>query len=165
MMLSGRGQPKDDEAPVPKTGLADLQPILVQGYLSRLKRRPNGRFSRLSDERILRMVKVLVPLNNRYVCSLAGLLALGTYPQQFFPALGLTFVVYPGTTVGEEGPRQERFLDNERINGAIPDMLSPALRLLRRNTRTRSVVQGLYRRDIDEYPVTAILMVFPLRLT
>jgi ATP-dependent DNA helicase RecG len=156
MMFSGRGQPKDDESPVPKTTLDDLQPRLVKGLTSRLRRRPNGHFLRLSDERILRTIKVLVPLQSRYVCSLAGLLALGKYPQQFFPALCITFVVYPGTAVGEPGPRQERFLDNEKIDGAIPDMLAPTLRILRRNMKTRSVVQGLYRADIEEYPVTAL---------
>jgi ATP-dependent DNA helicase RecG len=156
MMLSGRGQPKDDEVPVPKTTLDDLQPRLVKGLVSRLRRRPNGHFSRLSDERILRTIKVLVPLQSRQVCSLAGLLALGKYPQQFFPALGITFVVYPGTAVGEPGTREERFLDNERIDGAIPDMLAPTLRVLRRNMRTRSVIQGLYRSDLEEYPITAL---------
>jgi ATP-dependent DNA helicase RecG len=143
MMLSGRGQPKEAEAPVPKTTVDDLQPRLVKGFLSRLRKRPNGHFSRLSDERILRTVKVLVPMHNRHVCSLAGMLALGKYPQQFFPALGLTFVVYPGTAVGEPGVRKERFLDNERIDGAIPDMLEPTLRILQRNMKNLSVIRGL----------------------
>jgi ATP-dependent DNA helicase RecG len=156
MMLSGRGQPKDDEAPVPNTSIGDLEPRLVKGFLSRLRKRPNGNFARLADERILRTVKVLVPDQNRYVCSLAGLLALGKYPQRFFPALGITFVVYPGTTVGEPGIQQERFLDNERIDGPIPNMLMPTLRVLQRNMKTRSVVRGLYRADLEEYPLTAL---------
>lgn len=155
-MLSGRGQPIEDQVPVPGTTLDDLQPALVKGFLSRLRKRPNGHFSKVSDERILRTVKVLVPMQNRHVCSLAGILALGKYPQQFFPGLGLTFIVYPGTAVGEPGIRHERFLDNERIEGAIPDMLEPTFNVLRRNMKSRSVVRGLYRSDIDEYPITAI---------
>src|ERR1035441_6840995 len=84
------------------------------------------------------------------------MLALGKYPQRFFPALGLTFVVYPTTEVGEPGPSQERFLDNVRIEGTIPDMLRPTLDVLRRNMKRRSVVKGLYREDAEEYPDTAV---------
>jgi ATP-dependent DNA helicase RecG len=156
MMLSGRGQPKDDEAPVPGTSLDDLQPRLLKGFLSRLRRRPNGYFAKLSDEKILRTVKVLVPTPKGYACSLAGLLALGKYPQQLFPALGITFVAYPGTIIGEPGERQERFMDNERIDGPVPTMLGTALRALQRNMKTRSVVRGLYREDVDEYPTIAV---------
>jgi ATP-dependent DNA helicase RecG len=156
MMLSGRGQPKDDEVPVAGTDTDDLDPRIVRGFLSRLRRRPNGHFSKLSDDKILRTVKVLVPERNHYVCSTAGILALGKYPQQFFPALGITFVVYPGMKVGEPGGGNERFLDNERIDGPIPSMLGPTLRVLRRNMKTRSVVRGLYRADTDEYPLTAL---------
>jgi ATP-dependent DNA helicase RecG len=84
------------------------------------------------------------------------MLALGKYPQRFFPALGLTFVVYPATEVGEPGQNQERFLDNQRIEGTIPDMLRPTLDILRRNMKHRSIVKGLYREDAEEYPATAV---------
>jgi ATP-dependent DNA helicase RecG len=155
-LLAARGQPVDDEEPVPGAGLDVLQPRLVKAFLSRLRRRPNGNLARLSDEKVLRTLKALVRSGNRHVCSLAGLLAFGKRPQQFFPGLNLTFVVYPATDVGEPGPRDERFLDNERIDGAIPDMLAPILRALRRNMKTRSVVRGLYRADIEEYPAIAV---------
>ena len=45
-----------------------------------------------------------VPHQGGWVPSLGGILALGTYPQQFVPALGVTFVVYPTPRVGEPGP-------------------------------------------------------------
>src|SRR5579862_1040261 len=68
----------------------------------------------------------------------------------------MTFVVYPGEDVGEPGANDERFLDNQRIEGPIPAMLGPALAVLMRNTKRRAVVRGLYREDVGEYPVTAI---------
>lgn len=77
----------------------------------------------MSDSDALKTLKVLTPHRNGFVCTLGGILALGKYPQQFFPALSLTFVVYPGEGVGEPGANQERFLDNVRIEGAIPDSL------------------------------------------
>ena len=156
MMLSARGQPTDDEEAVPGTTVADLQARSVRELLSRLRKRPGSVFSRMADDAILRTLKVLVPAGKKWVCSLGGILALGKYPQRFFPALGLTFVVYPTSEVGEPGPSQERFLDNVRIEGTIPDMLRPTLDVLRRNMKRRSVVQGLYREDVEEYPVTAV---------
>jgi ATP-dependent DNA helicase RecG len=155
MMLSARGQPKDDEDAVPHSSMGDLQPRLVKGLLSRLRVRPGTRLVRMNDEAVLRTLKILVPLRNRWVCSLAGLLALGKHPQQFFPGLNLTFVVYPGPGVGDPGPGQERFLDNARIDGPIPSMLAPALDVLQRNAKRRSVVKGLYREDLEEYPTMA----------
>jgi ATP-dependent DNA helicase RecG len=156
MMLSARGQPTDDEEAVPGTTVADLQARSVRELLSRLRKRPGSVFSHMADDAILRTLKVLVPAGKKWVCSLGGILALGKYPQRFFPALGLTFVVYPTPEVGEPGPGQERFLDNVRIEGTIPDMLRPTLDVLRRNMKRRSVVQGLYREDVEEYPVTAV---------
>ncbi len=156
MMLANRGQPRDDEEPVIGTSLTDLQSRLVKSFLLRLRRRPGKRLARLSDEAILRTVKILVPTQKTWACSLGGLLAMGKYPQKFFPALSLTVVAYPQTQVGSPGDDQERFLDNERIEGAIPDILSPALEVVRRNMKRRSVVQGLYRTEVDEYPVVAL---------
>jgi ATP-dependent DNA helicase RecG len=110
-----------------------------------LRKRPGSVFSRMPDDAILRTLKILVPAGRKWACSLGGILALGKYPQRFFPALGLTFVVYPTSEVGEPGPSRERFLDNVRIEGTIPDMLRPTLDVLRRNMKRRSVVNGLYR--------------------
>jgi ATP-dependent DNA helicase RecG len=155
MMLSSRGQPREDEEPVPGTGIANLQQRLVKGYIARLRRRPAKRFLNSSEESILRTTKVLVRHSNQWVCSLAGLLAMGKYPQEFFPALSLTFIAYPNSIVGAPSPNQERFLDNERIEGCIPDILGPTRDVLQRNMRKRSVVQGLYRVDVDEYPLIA----------
>jgi ATP-dependent DNA helicase RecG len=156
MMLSARGQPRDDEEPVPKTTLNDLQFRLLKGLLSRLRQRPGTRLRDLGDEALLQHHKVLVPFRNRLVCSLGGILALAKYPQQFFPALSLTFVVYPGNDVGEPGPGPVRFLDNARIEGPIPGMLQPTLAVLQRNSKQTSVVRGIYREDLDEYPATAL---------
>jgi ATP-dependent DNA helicase RecG len=156
MMLAARTQPKDDEEAVTESGIEDLQPRLVKVLLSRLRRRPGSPFAKLKDESVLRTIKVLIPFRNRSVCSLGGLLALGVYPQGFFPALGITFVVYPEMEVGRPGARQERFLDNQRIEGPIPAMLAPILAALERNMKRKSVVRGLYREDATEYPVTAV---------
>jgi ATP-dependent DNA helicase RecG len=156
VMLASRGQPREDETPVADATAGDLEPDLVAGLLARVRRAEESVFRRLSDEEALRTLKVLVRHEDRWVPSLAGLLALGRYPQQFFPALGVTFVVYPTPRIGEPGPGGERFLDNRRFEGPIPGLIRPVLDGLYRNMKHRTVVRGLFREDLWEYPETAI---------
>jgi ATP-dependent DNA helicase RecG len=156
VMLASRGQPREDEAPVPEAGLADLDAELVAGLLGRLRQPEGSIFRRLPDDEALRTLKVLVPHDDGWVPSLGGLLTLGTYPQRFFPALGVTFVVYPTPRVGDSGPHGERLLDNRRFDGPIPRILRPVLDALQRNMKRRAVVRGLFREDLWEYPETAI---------
>jgi ATP-dependent DNA helicase RecG len=156
VMLASRGQPREDETLVVDATAGDLDPDLVAGLLARVRRAGESVFRRLSDEEALRTLKVLVRREDRWVPSLAGLLALGRHPQQFFPALGVTFVAYPTPRIGEPGPGGERFLDNRRFEGPIPGLIRPVLDGLYRNMKHRTVVRGLFREDLWEYPETAI---------
>lgn len=156
VMLASRGQPREDEIPVPEASLEDLDSELVVGLLERLRRPDRSIFRQRTDEAALRTLKALVRHEDRWVPSLGGVLALGAYPQQFFPELGVTFVVYPTPTLGEPGPRGERFLDQGRFDGPIPRMLEPVLKALQRNMKRRAVVRGLFREDLWEYPETAL---------
>jgi ATP-dependent DNA helicase RecG len=105
VMLASRGQPREDEAPVPEASVDDLDAELVAGLLHRLRQPEASYFRQLSDEQALQVLKVLVRHEERRVPSLGGLLALGVYPQQFFPALDVTFVAYPTPVLGVPGPR------------------------------------------------------------
>lgn len=156
MMLASHGQPKDDLEPVSGAGREDLDPELVAGLLARLRETNGSIFNRLDDEVALRTLKVMVRDDGQWVPSLGGLLALGKYPQQFFPALGVTFVVYPTPVLGEPGPGGVRFLDNRRFDGPISRMIGPILDALRRNMKRRAIVHGLYREDMWEYPEEAV---------
>jgi ATP-dependent DNA helicase RecG len=156
MLLASRGQPRDDERPVPDASVDDLDPELVDGLLGRLRSPERTRFRTLDDQTCLSQVKALVRLQDRLVPSLAGLLVLGRYPQQFFPSLNVTFTVFPTTRIGEPGPRGERLLDSARIEGPIPRMIRPALTALLRNMKRRAIVRGLFREDLWEYPEEAV---------
>jgi ATP-dependent DNA helicase RecG len=83
---------------------------------------------------------------------LAGLLALGRYPQQFFPQLDITFVAFPTTEAGVPMADGTRFLDNASLDGPIPVMIQEALTVLRRNMTRRAVIKGIGRQDHWEYP-------------
>ena len=52
-------------------------------------------------------------------------MAAGTYPQQFFPRLNVTFAAYPGTDKAA-GKGKQRFLDNESLVGPIPMLVVDA---------------------------------------
>jgi ATP-dependent DNA helicase RecG len=89
------------------------------------------------------------------VPTLGGLLALGQYPQQFFPQLNATFVVYPGVSAEDVPAGGPRFLDNRTFEGTIPNIVDEAVAAVLRNTSVRSFVDGAGRRDVYDYPVEA----------
>jgi len=156
VLLASRGQPREDEEPVSEASQESLDGELVASLLARLRQPDTSYFRELDDQQALRVLKVLVPHEGRWVPSLGGLLALGRYPQQFFPSLGVTFVVYPTPVLGEPGPRGERFMDNRRFDGPVPRILRPLLDALQRHMARRAIVEGAFRRDEWEYPEAAV---------
>ncbi|ADU06210.1 putative transcriptional regulator [Micromonospora sp. L5] len=156
VMLSSRGQPLDDSQPVPGVGLEALDRHLTASTILRLRESRPYAYRDLDVEGVLRKAKILVPDGNGDdVVSLAGLLALGQYPQEHFPQLMLSFVHYPS----DSGPDNEtgvRFLDSVAIEGPIPAMVRDAMSVIRRNMVRRSIVTGAGRQDIWEYPETAL---------
>ncbi|MFI7122609.1 ATP-binding protein [Amycolatopsis sp. NPDC049868] len=151
LILANRGQPRDDEQPVPGTTVADLDESLTGTFLSRLRRHRGRAFAHLDDTSALRRAKILVGDE----LSLAGLLALGDYPQEFFPQLMLTFVHYP-TKSGPDPRSGTRFIDNIAAEGPIPAIVDEALVALRRNMKRRSTIRGAGRAETWEYPETAL---------
>jgi ATP-dependent DNA helicase RecG len=155
VMRASRGQPQEDREPVPGTTPEDLHADLTRAFLERL-RADRLTLTDRSDHELLRMTGVVVADEGSERLSLGGLLSLGAEPQKFFPELGLTFVAYPTPRVGEAGPRGERFIDEARIDGPIPLMIEPVLRVLQRNMKRRAVIHGIGRGTEWEYPITAL---------
>lgn len=159
LLHANRGQPRDDRKPVAGASLGDLDDDAVSALLQRMRRRQPRGFRPVADQVALRRLGVLVPSepeSEKLVPSLAGLLTLGAYPQQFFPQLNVTFVVFPSDQAGvvpEGGPR---FIDNRSLNGAIPWVVSDAVDAITRNMRLAGTVRGVGRQDVYEYPVEAL---------
>lgn len=59
--------------------------------------------------------------------TLAGLLALGRYPQKFFPRLNVTIAVYPGTSRDEVFAGDARLVASRTVTGPIPTMIADAV--------------------------------------
>lgn len=156
-LFESRGQPQHDARPVDDTSPGDLDRALIEPMLHRLRDREGAPYRGWSDERILRTLKVLVPDGEGHsVVSLAGWLCFTPYPQERFPNLCVTFTRYPTPIAGELGPAGERFLDNVKIEGPLPQLVVETMRALKRNMQRRGIVQGLFREDMWEYPETVL---------
>ena len=155
VLASSKGQPVDDTAPVSGVSVGDLDAELVRGLTRRLRSTRGGVFSQATDDEILRLMGIVVDDERGPSVTLAGLLAVGRYPQQFLPQLDATFVVY-ATVSGEPLADGTRFIDNQSIDGPIPAMVAEALAAVRRNMKRRSVIVGLGREDRWEYPEEAV---------
>ncbi|WP_250286308.1 MULTISPECIES: ATP-binding protein [unclassified Frankia] len=154
MMLSARGQPREDEQPVLGASIDHLDAVGVDALIARLRISRPYAFQDLDRLAVLRRAKVLVPGDGGDdVVSLGGLLALGRYPQEHFPQLVVTFVHYPTETGGRS---TERFLDNVTLEGSVPVMVRDTLAVVRRNMSRRAVIAGAGRQDVWEYPETAL---------
>ena len=91
----------------------------INDYLSSVKNERRNLAENVSDSEILELMGV----TSEGVPTLAGLMTFSKYPQTYFPQLCITAVSLPGTEMGATGTDGERFIDNKRITGAIPDML------------------------------------------
>ena len=155
LLLAARGQPKDDREPVPEATLKDLDEDLTAALVRRL-RRAKPRFQGLEAEEVLLTTGIVTQGEHGLAPTLAGLLALGAYPQRFFPQLNVTLSVYPSLTPGEVSPDGARLLDSQALDGPIPEMAEQAMSAIQRNMRRRAVIRGVAREDVWEYPETAI---------
>ncbi|MBX7113137.1 MAG: putative DNA binding domain-containing protein [Myxococcaceae bacterium] len=156
VLIAGRGQPREDEMVVKEATEDDLDSDLVAALLKRLRSQDGSYFKTINDERALQTLRAVQTIKGKRYPTLAGMLTLGKYPQEFFPALRATLVVYPTNYVGEPGPNGERFLDDKVFDGPIPRLVGPILSALKRNMKKTAVVRGAAREESWEYPELAI---------
>ncbi|MDY6974000.1 MAG: ATP-binding protein [Thermodesulfobacteriota bacterium] len=155
--LSGRAQPTHDEEIVPDATMEDLDKALLDDYLARLRRyRPQASFLEGSQEEVLIRLRVIGLDDDLARPTVAGLLMFGKYPQEFFPQMMITFVQYYGTTEDERTPKGARFVDNRRFEGHISEMVEEVEAYVLSSMRKSSLIEGMFRRDIPEYPQEAL---------
>ena len=144
---------QDDIREVRRATLASLNQELLQKYIDTLKiGKPN--LSAIEDDSIYELMSI----KREGEITLSAALLFSPYPQAYFPQLCITAIVVPGKEMGELGESGERFIDNQRIEGNIPDMLNAAIKFVRKNMRTKTIINsesGL-REDRSDYPTVAI---------
>lgn len=124
---------------------------LAEYFIRLRKTKPN--LAKQPNEKILQLQGIV----DHGRPTVAGIMMLGEYPQAYFPQLSVTAMVVDGTEIGELGVNGERFIDNQRIEGTLMQMLEDTLAFVRRNMRNATIVDAEGRRaDRSEYPMVAV---------
>lgn len=147
-ILASRERPRYDATPVDGTTPADLDAELTSSYISAV-RTTSRRLAHETDEVVLMRKSVLAPDGVRL--TVAGLYALGVYPQQFLPSLSITAAVSLDPRSGQ------RTRDLVHLDGPLPELLDSAVDWVQRNTltTTRFGHDG-HGRDQPELPMVAV---------
>jgi len=110
---------QDDIRGVQRAMLSSLDQDKLARYIDLLKKgKPN--LANLGDESIYELMSV----TRNKETTLSATMIFSPYPQAYFPQLCITAIAVPGTEIGNVGDSGERFLDNQRIEGSIPEMLN-----------------------------------------
>lgn len=144
---------QDDVRRVERAAESSLDANKLTKYLLQLKSdKPN--LSHLEDSQILELMSIISDGKP----TLAAELLFGLYPQAYFPQLGIIAVSVPGTEIGDTDMDGSRFIDNQRIEGTIPEMLDMALQFVRKNTHKKTIIdpETGKRRDRTDYPMNAV---------
>ena len=148
--LAARRPPLFDRRPVEGAGWDDLDAELVTSYLATVRERDATGLGRFTDDaELLRRAGVIVAGGQPTV---AGLLALGAHPQQFFPR----YVIQAAVEPLPQDPPAVRARNQVTITGPIPRMLDAALDWARRAFDT-SIVENPDGTVTDQpaYPLLA----------
>ena len=121
-----RHRPDADAAAVPGTTVADLDPALVAPFVEDV-RRTSARLADAGEEEILLRRRVLTRSGE---LTLAGLYALGAYPQEFFPWLKVSAAL-----TGKAGRELPGALVRD-FDGPLPVMLDDVMDWYRENLRS-----------------------------
>ena len=103
------------------------------------------------SERVLAHLRIIRDAEGTLRPTLAGLLTLAS-STAVLAATRDHVLQYYGTTDTEKTPRGERFLDNRKFEGPIPEIVSDAVNHVLASIRKSSLIEGLFRRDIPNTP-------------
>lgn len=144
---------QDDIRTVSRATFASLKNDLLETYIQLLK---DGKphLSAMEDEEIYELMSI----KRNDEITISTVLNFSPYPQAYFPQLCITAIVVPGNEIGVIGEQGERFLDNQRIEGCISEMLEGAMKFVIKNMRFKTIInpQTGKREDRSDYPIPAI---------
>lgn len=144
---------QDDIRVIERASFASLDQELLDKYMELLKK-GKPRLAAISDDEIYELMSI----RRENAITLSTVMNFSPYPQVYFPQLCIIATVVPGTEMGTIGTQGERFLDNQRIEGNISEMLDGAIQFVSKNMRTKTIINSHTgkREDRTDYPITAI---------
>ena len=148
-----RKRTRDDIRIIENSKLNIIDETRMNNYLVAVKTERKNLADNVTNSEILELMGIISDGSP----TLAGLMTFSKYPQAYLPQLCITAVSLPGTEQGVIGDDGERFIDNKRITGPIPDMLEEAVEFVRKNSRTKTIIDANgHRADKPEYPIRAV---------
>ncbi|MFJ4658298.1 ATP-binding protein [Nocardia sp. NPDC088792] len=147
--LASRQPPHFDRLPVVGATRDDLDNDLVDDFARTVRLRDRRGLGRFDGDELLRRAGVTTPDG---IPTVAGLLTLGTYPQQWFPRLVIQAAAEP-SPADTPGARAR---NQVTITGPIPRMLDAALEWAEQTFDTAIVTRpdGTVV-DVQSYPLVA----------
>lgn len=98
------------------------------------------------DSNMLETLHILVPYNNRLVCSNGGLILFGQdkYRKKYFPNTEVRCARF-------QGDKKVNFIDQYDVQGTILEAMDDIPKFIQRNTRLAASIKKIKRKDIPEY--------------
>lgn len=156
-LVEEQRQPQHDIQIVLEASMDDLDASLLQGVLERERKMHPRIFSSLNDDAAAENLRIARRDGHGVLHpTLAGLLALGSYPQKYFPRLNVSFACYPGSTKAETTSSGKRLVDSATMVGPIPAIVEDTIAAVDKNTRTGALIEGAFRKDVTDYPGLAV---------
>lgn len=144
---------QDDIREIPRATWTALNKELLDEYMYKIKAGKQN-LSKLQEEEIFELISI----TRNHQITLSAVMLFSPYPQAYVPGYCITAVSVPGNEIGDMGGQGERFLDNQRIEGTIPEMLEGALQFAAKNMKRKTIIDSETgkRKDRTEYPITAV---------
>ncbi len=144
---------QDDIRVIKRVTFASLNQERLATYIDLLKKN-KPHLAAIPDDEIYELMSI----KRNHEITLSTVMNFSPYPQAYFPQLCIIATVVPGKTMGEVGEQGERFIDNQRIEGNISEMLNGAMQFVSRNMRKKTIIapETGRREDRTDYPITAI---------
>ncbi|MDC4233918.1 putative DNA binding domain-containing protein [Actinomyces sp. B33] len=148
-LLRRHDRPRDDRAIVPGTNISDLDPARIADFATSVRRSTPALQNATNDDILLRMNA----LTGSGEATVAGLYALGVYPQQHLPHLSLTAAV---TTNSSQNPTH-RASNRKDFTGPLPTILDNTVEWVAQNISSSMVVNTDGRADTTfSVPLVAV---------
>ena len=144
---------QDDIRIIERATFAALNQESILNYIELLKI-GKPKLAAIPDDEIYELMSI----KRNGQITLSTVMNFCPYPQAYFPQLCIVATVVPGKEMGEIGEQGERFLDNQRIEGNIQEMLDGAMQFVNRNMHTKTIIDPNTgkREDRTDYPITAL---------